>query len=76
MNAFSLIETPGLTLTMNIKKSNTELRLTLGYGFFFLKKIKHALILGKDLVQWKKNHKYFTYQLQIKNGYIRFTRVT
>lgn len=57
MNAFSLIETPGLTLTMDAytkykkKKSNTELRLTLGYGVFFLKKIKHALILGKDLVQ-------------------------
>lgn len=40
LNAFSLIETPGLTLTMDTytkykKKSNTELRLTLGYGFFF-----------------------------------------
>lgn len=41
LNAFSLIETPGLTLTMDAytkykKKSNTELRLTLGYGVFFL----------------------------------------
>lgn len=71
LNAFSLIETPGLTITMNaythlIKKNlKIELCLTLCSDFLLLKTCIDYI--HKNLVQKKKiNSKYFTYQHQIK----------
>lgn len=72
LNAFSLIETPGLTITMNaythhIKKIKdwTLFGIRLRFFFFFLENQTCIDSIHKDLVQ-KKNLKYFTYQLQIK----------
>lgn len=50
LNAFSLIETPGLTITMNaythhIKKNQRLNSVWHKALIFFLKKIKHALII-------------------------------